>query len=239
MKQKFFFIQVGFILVMILSSCIFTGPSVRGNGDVKEEIRNTGDFDEIKVSRGMNVYISQGNESSVIVKADENLLDAIETNVEGGILKVTTNSNIRKATELKVMVTVSELNAVKTTAGSNVFSENTFETNEIDLSATAGSNMKMNLEVKSVDVSASAGSNIKLSGSAKSINCSASSGSNIKAEEFTSTECVARVSSGANIWIIAKNDFKGRASSGGNIFYYGNPATTDIQKSSGGNVIKK
>ena len=37
----------------------------------------------------------------------------------------------------------------------------------------------------------------------------------------------------------AKRDFEGHASSGGNVFYYGNPNSVDVHSSSGGNVIKK
>jgi len=36
----------------------------------------------------------------------------------------------------------------------------------------------------------------------------------------------------------ANNNLKGNASSGGNVFYSGNPSNTDINRSSGGNVIK-
>ena len=103
----------------------------------------------------------------------------------------------------------------------------------------AGSNMKLDIKTGKINVSASAGSNIKLAGKTDSFTGKASAGSNIKAEELISTKCQARASSGANLWITVKNDFEGHASSGGNVFYYGNPETTDIEKSSGGNVIKK
>lgn len=238
MKQKFLSLIAIFSVLFFSSSCIFTGPSLKGNGNVMEETRKTGDFDEIRVTRGMNVYVTQGENTKVVVKADENLLDAIETNMEGSALKVTANSNIRKATELKVMVTVPDLNVVKTTAGSNLFSENTFETDNIELSASAGSNLKMSVNTENIEVSASAGSNIKLAGTTKSVTGRASAGSNVKAQELVAENCNVKVSSGANFWITVNNDFTGRASSGGNVFYYGNPKTTDIQKSSGGNVIK-
>ena len=98
MKQKVMTLASLFILLIISSSCIFMGPPVKGNGNVVEEKRKAGKFDEIKVSRGMNVYISQGSENRILVKADENLLEFIETEVEGRALKISSSRSIGRAT---------------------------------------------------------------------------------------------------------------------------------------------
>ena len=239
MKHKIRIFSSLIFLTIVSTSCIFMGPSIKGNGNVVEETRKVKEFDEIRVSRGMNVYISQGDETKVIVKADENLLDAIETRIEGNTLKVTSNQNIRRATTKKVFVTTPNISMIKTTAGSNVYSETVIISRNLDLLSSAGSNMKLKVNADNLSVSVSAGSNIKLEGKSESFSGKATSGSNLKAEELITKNSEASVSSGANIWIHTKNDFEGHASSGGNIFYYGNPETTDIDKSSGGNVIKK
>ncbi|MCF6357730.1 MAG: DUF2807 domain-containing protein, partial [Draconibacterium sp.] len=99
--------------------------------------------------------------------------------------------------------------------------------------------LKLDVNIGVLDVSVSAGSNIKLEGRAKYFTGKATSGSNLKAEDLKTKDCSVNVSSGANIWITAKNNFNAHASSGGNIFYYGNPESTEIEKSSGGNIIEK
>ena len=239
MKQKILALASLFLIVAFSSSCIFIGPSIKGNGKVVEEKRKAGKFDEIKVSRGMNVYISQGDETKIVVKADENLLDLIETEVEGRVLKVTTNQNIRRATSKKVFITVPKLESIRSAAGSNVFSETVIECENMEVHSSAGSNIKLELTAKDLNVSASAGSNIKLEGTAKSFIVKASAGANIKAEGLKTNDCEVRVSSGSNIWITVKGDFEAHASSGGNIFYYGNPDHLNVENSSGGNIIKK
>ena len=87
MKKKNLFLPSLILVIFFSTSCIFSGPSLKGNGNVVEETRNTSAFEQVKVSRGMNVYISQGKETRIIVKADQNLLDAIETRVEDNTLK--------------------------------------------------------------------------------------------------------------------------------------------------------
>ncbi len=225
------------ILPLFLSSCFFS-PSINGNGNVVEEKRKAGDFDEIKVTRGMNVHISTGDDFKVVVKADDNLLDAIVTSVEGDRLIVTATKNIRHATSKDVYVTLPELEEVNAFAGSNVYSENTLTVSDLDISASAGSNVKLSLSADEINASASAGSNISLEGNTDYLNARASAGSNIRAEELKASDAEVKVSSGANMWISTKDQMHAKASSGGNIFYAGDPDETDISKSSGGNAIK-
>ena len=239
MKRKIQILASLIISVIISTSCIFMEPSIKGNGNVVEETRKTGDFDEIIVSRGMNVYISQGEETKVVVKADENLLDVIETRIEGDALKITSNQSIRKAKSKKVFITIPKITMIKSSSGSNVYSETVIESKRLEVSTSSGSNMKLDLETRNVTALASSGSNLKLEGSTNNFSGKASSGSNIKAKELTSDNCEVKVSSGANIWITAKEKLEAHASSGGNIYYSGKPESTNIEKSSGGNVIQK
>jgi hypothetical protein len=229
------------ILMVLLAGNIFTScilSTVKGNGNVKEETRDCDKFDGISVSRGMNVYVTQGPETRVVVVADENLLDYIETEIDDRTLKVTCTKGIVGAKSNKVLVTVPNLGLIKTSSGSNLFSEAPVNTEFIEIKASAGSNIRFAMESGDTEVSASAGSNIFLSGKAKSIKVKSSSGSNVKAGELQSVTADADVSSGANIWLNVEGSLKAEASSGGNIFYTGAATQTDINKSSGGNVIK-
>lgn len=237
MKQKLLILS-SFILATLLQSCIFN-PTIKGDGNVTEQNRDVSTFSEMKISRGMNVYITQGNTTSVRVVADANLLDVIETEVEGDVLVISSEANIKKCTSKKVYVTTPNLESIKAFAGCNVYSESTINSEELQLSASAGSNMKIIVETDQLNTSASAGSNISIEGESGAIKGKASSGSNIKAGNLTVNNSELKVSSGANIWITCTQKLNGSASSGGNIFYSGNPSNTEIHKSSGGNVIKQ
>lgn len=221
---------------MLLSSCWLIGPSIRGNGNVTEEIRNLEDFDEIEVSLGMNVYITHGSPASVKVVADNNLHEVIETEVDGDVLKVYVSANIREAREKKVMVTVEDITKVHVTSGGNVYSTNQIEANDMELKATLGSNLTMELEAENLHVACSTGSNIILSGVAKESELEGSSGANLKAEALKSERCRIRASGGGNVFASVEKELEAKASSGGNIYYYGEPATADISSSAGGNI---
>lgn len=215
------------------------GPSIKGNGNVTEDTRKTKEFSSIEVSRGMNVYISQGQDAKIVVKADENLLDAIETRIDGDVLIIRATKNIRSATSKKVFVTTPNLEKIKASSGSNIYSESILEFKSLDVSGSAGSNITLEINSEFVEFSASAGSNLKLKGTTNSFKGKASAGSNVKAEDLVTAICDAKASSGSNIWINVQKELNANVSSGANLFYSGEPNPLRETKSSGGNVIKK
>ena len=225
------------VSALFFSSCIFS-PSISGNGKIEEEERNVDQFDEVKASRGVNVYLTQGEEYKVLIRADENLIDIIETEVLGDELIIRSKKGIRNAKEYKVFVSAPDYESIKSSSGANVYSETEISTNDLKVSASAGANITLEINVDELEASASAGANIYLEGLAEECEARANAGSNIKAEDLRTKNADLKVSSGANIWIEIDNNLKAGASSGGNIFYSGEPKQTDISKSSGGNIIK-
>jgi hypothetical protein len=187
----------------------------------------------------MNVYISKGDENKAVVQADENLQEVIEVKTENDVLIIRAKQNIRSAKTKKVFVTAMHLSNIESSSGSNVYSETKLLFKKMELSGSSGSNMNLEVASETIEASASSGSNLKLKGNTKNFVGATSSGSNIKAEQLESEKCQARASSGSNIWITATGEVKADASSGSNIFVFGNPGNTDIEKSSGGNVIFK
>jgi Protein of unknown function (DUF2807). len=238
-RKQLQLIGVFAFLSLIFSSCWFLGPSVRGNGNVTEEVRQVAEFDEIDVSRGMNVYISQGTPQKVVVVADNNLHEVIETRVEGHTLKVFVNENVRWAKEKKVMITVEKITGVKTSSGSNAWSQNQIMSEDLELRASSGANLTMEVNAKSLKADCSSGANIKISGLAKEAELEASSGANLIGDELKVDDCRMKTSSGANVSATVNERLDARASSGGNVVYYGEPKTTDVSTSSGGNIRKK
>jgi hypothetical protein len=215
------------------------GPSVRGDGNVVSTERHVGEFSSVYVASGMNVHFLHGDTPRVVVVADENLHKLIETNVTGGKLEIRALASIWSASSKKVVVTSNRIREIRATAGSNIYTENAMKTDQLNLNASAGSNMRMNIDCKSLDINISSGANIFLNGNAKHLSARSSSGANLKAEEFKAETSDIRVSSGSNVWVTAMKELTAHASSGGNIFYYGVPTHTNTSSSSGGNVTQR
>ncbi len=234
---------VALIISITLMSCHFDFDGswgVRGNGDVETMERNiNSDFDEIKVSRGLDVYLTQADDVSLEVQADSNLHDIIMTEVENGVLRIYADENISYAASQKVMVSFPDIESITATSGSDVFSTNTLRVDDISLTTTSGADMEVDVDANLVDCKSTSGSDLRVSGSAKKLYAEATSGSDIKAGNLKARVCDARASSGADVTVHSSEELIAKASSGGDIKYYGNPEKISKKDGVSGSIRKQ
>ena len=231
------------LLSLTLFSCNFDlnlNPGVKGNGNVESMDRHVKEsFTSIKATEGLDVYLTQGNEESITVEADENLHDLILTDIEDGVLKIHTSKNIGRASSKKVMVTFKEVSGITSTSGSDVFSTNTINADHLELKSTSGSDMKLDVSTENLICKSTSGSDMKLSGKTEKLTAEATSGSDIKAGNLIAESSQVKATSGADITVNTSKELTASASSGGDIKYYGNPEKIDKNNSSSGSIRKK
>ena len=242
MKSKinyFFIIFAG----LVLTSCQFNGDfglGVKGNGNVIKEDRSISEsFNAIEAGRGIDVYLSQNDKTSITVEADENLHDIIITEVENNTLKIYAEDNIASSKSQKVLVTFTNVQQIESWGGSDVYSTNIIQSDELKLKTTSGSDMELEIEVDVADCESTSGSDLRLSGTANKLYVKATSGSDIKAGDLISNTCNARATSGADIILHAKEKLYATATSGGDIKYYGNPVEVSTKDGASGNIRKQ
>ena len=228
------------IISLLMLSCSFSknfNSSKDGNGNVITEDRPIkNNFDEIKISQGLDLYITQSDETTLIVEADENLQDLIKTEVADGVLKIYSTENIRRASSKKVMLSVKTISAIKATSGSDVYSENTIEVSNLELTSTSGADIKLDVKTETLDCTSTSGSDIKLSGTTKNFIASATSGSDINASKLQAETSNVRATSGADISVNTSKALTAKATSGGDIRYSGNPEKISKSDTSAGRV---
>lgn len=236
-------IIVSTIIGLLMLSCNFDismGQGVTGNGNVTTVERDlTTDFNEIKVSRGLDVYLTQSNDLSLSVEADENLHDIIMTEVENGVLKIYATENIRRSSSKKIMVSFKDVSNIKATSGSDVYSENTFAVDNLELSTTSGADMEIDVNAKYVNCKSTSGSDLKITGKTDKLDAEATSGSDLKAGDLIAKVSNVKVTSGADITVNTSKELTAKASSGGDIKYYGNPEKVNKKEGASGNIRKQ
>lgn len=233
-------IIIAFVATATLTSCHFdmSFGQIQGNGNVITEERPLGDFTKVKGSAGIDVYLTEGTENKVVVEADENLMETIETTVEGGKLRIRSNQNIGRAKSKKVHVTYVNLTSIEASSGADVIGNSVIKSESLNLDSSSGADLELEILSKEVFAETSSGSDMKLSGKATTLRAKASSGSDLDARELMVATCNADASSGADIQVNVKDRLSAEASSGGDIHYYGNPAAVNKKGGSTGGVHK-
>jgi len=241
MKTKTTKLAFVFLMTVVCTSCVIEAfNGIKGDRNVVTENRKiTEDFTAIRTSTGLDVNITQENQNTVIVEADENLQNLIVTEVENGVLKIYSEKNIWSAKSKKVHVSIKTLNSLKASSGSDVRTVKKIQSEEISIGASSGASVRMTVVANSIATNTSSGATIRVSGSADNHAAKASSGSSIKAYDLISKNVIVNVSSGANIDIHASEKIEARASSGGDIDYKGTPKKVLRRSSSGGSISDK
>ena len=228
------------LLLITTTSCMFDGFGIKGNRNVVTEDREiTSEFSKIKVSQGIQVYLTQGSKTDLSIEADENIIDLLMTEVRGDVLKIYFYRNVSKAKARNVYLTAANISEIKVSSGSSVNSESTIQTDNLNLSSSSGASLNLTIDASEIVCSSSSGAHINLNGSTNSFVGEASSGSHINATDLSTKSAKANASSGAGISIHASEEINAHASSGGSISYEGNPTISNNSKSSGGSISKR
>jgi len=152
-------IAIGLVLALFASSCINInfGNGKKGNGVVAEETRKiTEDFTEISAAEGLDVFITQGDEFEIMVEADENVIELIATDIRDGKLRIHTTENIGRATK-KIYVSLPEITVLESSSGADLIGQNEIKANKLDLEASSGSDIEVEVVASKIEADASSG----------------------------------------------------------------------------------
>ena len=237
------------------------GERVRGSGNMDEEIRNISGVSGVKLATLGKLYIELGQEEKLLIKAEDNLLEYLETDVRNGVLIIDTrrNINIRPRKKVSYYLTVRELDSIKISSSGDIEAPD-LKTNRLKFSVGSSGDLRTgDLDVKSLDVSISSSGDIfipELQANTIDVNISSSgdldidggnvekqdvtisSSGNYQARNLESREARVRISSSGDAYLSVEDYLYVRISSSGNLYYSGNPRL-DQSSSSSGRVKKR
>ena len=224
------------LLVGSLLSCRYKS----GSGEIVSRESNVGNFTAVTVGGGFEVEIRKGSTQKLKVEADDNIIDDIETRVEGGNLKIKLKDdfNLHNA-HMKIFITAPSITSIQSSASAEVAVIDDLSAEEtLRFKATSGSSIKATIDAPAAEADASSGAEINLGGRTRNFNAEASSGASVNAGKLLSENTTAQTSSGATLDVHASVSLDAKASSGGSIKYRG-AASVIKKESSGGNIEKR
>jgi Putative auto-transporter adhesin, head GIN domain len=231
-------------LLTLLSLSVFAQETKTFNDPNAVSRKPDAGFTAIAVSSGIDLYLTQGNEESIAVSAnDQKYMERFKTEVVNGTLKiyydnkgVTWKSHEKR--NLKAYVSCKTLNKLSASAGSDVTVNGTINTGKFDLDVSSGADFEGALRATDITAEVSSGASVKISGKADKLKVEASSGADMKGYDLAVDYCDAKASSGASVHVTINKELSAVASSGADIRYKGTGLIRDIRTSGGGGVKK-
>lgn len=212
--------------------------------DPNAELRKVGDFTGIKVSGGVGVYLSQGNENSVAIScSDQKNIDKIITEVKNGVLHIYVEKGAWngwnwKSYTIKAYITIKDLERINASGASIIKMIDPFTVNNLKIDISGASTLKGTIKSASISLDASGASAITLSGKSANANFDLSGASVVKALDFEIENCKVDASGASSVNIHVTKQLDAEASGASSIRYKGD-ANVKNSNSSGASSIRK
>ncbi len=229
-------ISAALITLLIIVSCNVIGEI--GSGNVIREERKVSSFNGIEVSGAFDIMLTQGTSNSVIVEADDNLMNLIRTEVRGNILVIDNKKPIAHSKSLKVCITFTDLKSIDVSGAVNLESQGKLTLSDLVISGSGASDGKLELDVQKLKIDCSGGSKLKLEGSAKDVDVDASGAVDLFAFDFPAENYKLDISGAGKAEINVSKELNVDISGAATVRYKGNPVK-NVQDISGAGSIKK
>lgn len=219
-----------------------TGKVIKDDNAQKREAKG---FHAIQISSGIDLYLSQGAEETVVVSASNtSARDRIRTEVGNGVLKIFIEQSVmgwgfHSNQKLKAYVSVKDLDALRASGGSDVYFEDMIKTDKLDLALSGGSDLRGKVAIGDLSIVQSGGSDLFLSGTAAQLSVHVSGGSDLHGYDLLAGECHVEASGGSDVNITANKELSVHASGGSDVYYKGDAVMRDLHSSGSSSVSKK
>jgi len=206
------------------------------------QTRNVGDFDAVSISSGITAKLVKASSPSVDFTVRKGDPDDLITEVKNGVLYVRTrskNGGWGNSVKVNVIVNYTNLEKIKVSSGCTVKSENTVNSNTMEIEVSSGSTAHFDVEANRIEVDVTSGSTLKLEGSADRGDFEVSSGSTLNAYHFVTDDAEVEASSGSSLSIHVNNSLDATASSGASVSYTGSVKNKNIDAGWSGSVKRR
>jgi hypothetical protein len=208
----------------------------------ERETRPLQGFDAVEVGGGIDLLLRQGERFVVEVASDDDV-DDIVTEVRSGTLEIRrkqpTGSFDWGGDNGSASVTLPKLTKLVASGGTDVETEGTFSNDSLEIVASGGSEMAIDVSATVLDVQASGGSDLRISGRARAARMQSSGGSDLDARELMVEEAEVQSTGGSDLSVAVRDKIVGGASGGSDISYTGQPRTVDVDTSGGSDVSRR
>lgn len=173
---------------------------IRGSGHLVEEKREVNGINGVDLATMGTLYIKTGEMESLLIEAEDNLLEYIETRVKNGMLRIdsTWNVSLRPTLRINYHLTVTDLDTIRISSSGDVYAQiPDLEVGRFSVNISSSGNLDMgDLQADSLKVNISSSGDMSMGElQADSLTVRISSSGNVEIDELYADSLRANISS--------------------------------------------
>ncbi len=231
------------IIALLSTSCLREVFCEEGEGDLLTETISINEFNGIDLKEDGDVFITQGDEFKVVVTARENILDRLETEVNGGIWDITLGRDCYQNLHLEVEITMPVLDEIHLSGSGKIDVGDFLNQDNIDMSISGSGRIELGSFSGTRDIDA------KISGRGEilpraefpdleSMNINITGSGNFDGFKLITNTLDAKISGSGDIFVTTEEEMDVTITGSGNLHYKGNPLI-DASITGSGKIINE
>ncbi|UCG25177.1 MAG: DUF2807 domain-containing protein [Chloroflexota bacterium] len=212
------------LIVLLLSACTV----VRGSGDVETETRAVSSFDQVSLSGQGELILTQGDQESLEIEAEDNIIAVLESDVRGNTLYIGAQdrTTIRPTEPVRFYLTMAEISGLEVSGVGTIIADNVV-TDRLALDVSGAGDIDIDsLSADSLTVDISGAGGVNMAGQAANQVIDISGSGEYQAADLESETADIEVSGAGEATVWASQTLNVDISGSGSVDYYGNPAVT-------------
>lgn len=185
------------------------------------------DFNEIELEGGYRVFLIQGNENSLLVKAsDDDVFDYLDVDNNASLLKLKIDRDHFNFDRVNLYITFKELERIEIEGGVKLKTRGYLNLNDFSMHVEGGAKIELNMKARDVNIVSEGGVLFELDGVAETLNVKVSGAGHVDASELKTKDVTFRVEGVGTGSVYATDKLYAQIEGVGKVKYRGHPEVT-------------
>ena len=226
------------------ANCNFPGNSLKGSGNVVEESREVAPIHRLVVDGPIDVYLNQGEEQSVSVKGEDNIIPFVTTENREGLLRISLeklprSKPIRSTKEIKVYVTVPSITSLRVSGSGDVIGSGKWRFEKMKIYINGSGDVWLSLSGNELKVISRGSGDLHLDGKVSGQDISLFGSGDYKASGLESQKAVLILEGSGVARLDVRQNLDAQLFGSGDAHYYGKPQINSTISGSGKLIAKE
>ncbi|MDJ0646858.1 MAG: head GIN domain-containing protein [Flavobacteriaceae bacterium] len=187
---------------------------IQGQGLLVSESRTLVNFHSINSSIFADILLTQGPIEDVVIEAQQNILDEINTQVVNGELRISLDRCVDIVQAVKIYITIPDVRSLTTTGVGDIVGQNQFDLTDLEITLTGVGD-------------------VELEGMTNILDITLTGVGDIETFELNSNICNVNLTGAGDVEVFVDNELDVIITGVGTVFYKGTPSITSNITGSG------
>ena len=227
-------------LALLLINCS-KGQVVVGSNNIITQEKQLSVYDRIEVLGSYDVIFTDGEVGKIKIKAPDNILPLIQTEVSDGLLKIGAEKNRNKVKEpIIIYVPVdSRLKQVVIKGSADIYTEKSLETKALEVDVYGSGDVRLQVDVSSLALKIDGSGDIRVGGKAKDLSIDISGSGDVDTSKLTAEKAAISISGAGDVSAYVTEDVDISIVGSGDVTIKGNPKKVKQKINGSGGVNVK